>query len=493
MATSTTIITLEELEALTQAYEAAYVEQIRDTAPLLVRSVNDLSVVVDGVEKTLSLYSSTNSSQPQQMTGEAGPFSSTSTLIGKGKNAHYKVVAGVTIPETAFSKYVEKCLSCDGRFLFEFEMLPDGAFFLQLGNILDEIEGAIGALNKAFSPNTKLIEQLCAFLNMLGSIACPQDLIALAMAIQLMINRKMTYALQIKLNWWGLFGFAIKWFIETLSSLIDQLAQMLEAPLKCLLAALTAGLETVRAFDAAFTTASNTPNKAALAIDPKTQRVTFSLSGDSIFDTKYEEVAVAPPNVPTELVTGLERGTSIAAISAGGIRTVPDSAAAFDAIQNVAMAAIPNIYDLSLPEQLVLLNKTAIEEIEALRLKIQEALGSVKRLVSNNKILEIRLMLDIKFLMGIAGLLVYLGSLDSLSDLCRPENAPNLTKIIEDMTGAEDVQLVRSSTTNSKFDVSYSLNGKTNQTSIASCLAAREEAESAAKNLDALLRELSNG
>lgn len=295
-------ITLEELEALTQAYETAYVEKIRDTSPLLVRSVNDLSVIVDGIDKSLLLYTTTN--QPETLTSEAGPFSSTSTLIGKGKNAHYKVVAGVTIPETAFSKYVEKCLSCDGRFLFEFEMMPDGAFFLQLGQILDEIESAISALNKAFSPNTKLIEQLCAFLNMLGNIACPQDLIALAIALQLMINRKMTYALQIKLNWWGLFGFAIKWFIETLSSLIDQLAQMLEAPLKCLLAALTAGLETVRAFDNAFTTLSNVPNRAALNIDPKTQRVTFSLSGDNIFDTKYEEVTAVPDQTITNGISG---------------------------------------------------------------------------------------------------------------------------------------------------------------------------------------------
>lgn len=484
-------ITLEELEALTQAYETAYVEKIRDTSPLLVRSVNDLSVIVDGIDKSLLLYTTTN--QPETLTSEAGPFSSTSTLIGKGKNAHYKVVAGVTIPETAFSKYVEKCLSCDGRFLFEFEMMPDGAFFLQLGQILDEIESAISALNKAFSPNTKLIEQLCAFLNMLGNIACPQDLIALAIALQLMINRKMTYALQIKLNWWGLFGFAIKWFIETLSSLIDQLAQMLEAPLKCLLAALTAGLETVRAFDNAFTTLSNVPNRAALNIDPKTQRVTFSLSGDNIFDTKYEEVTAVPDQTITNGISG-GFATTQAAGSKANVSPNGPLSVAINSIEEgyaTALAAVPNIYDLSLPEQLVLLNKTAIEEIEALKMKIQEALGSVKRLVSNNKILDIKLMLDIKFLMQIAGLLVYLGSLDSLSDMCKMENAPNLTKIVEDMTGATDVAIVPSS--NSKFDISYSINGKTNQTSIASCLAAREEAESAAKNLDALLRELANG
>ena len=435
--------TLEELETLAQAYEEAYYTGRQEVGLFATKAVNDTDVLLYSVKSTLNLYGTQLSENNPDISNRNGAFYSEATMVSEGKKKNYKVVAGIEIPDTAFTKYIEQCFSCDGRIRFEFELMPDGAFFFQLTNILDEIEKSIGALIDSFTPNSDLLKDLCAFLNMLNNIACPQDLLNLALALSLLVNQKMSYLLKIRINWWGLFGFAIKWFLETLSALIEQLANMLAAPLECLLAALTSALQTLRSIDKAFQTVTDPSDPSSRPIvDIRAGKVILNFENNDMF---------------------------------GG---------------NSFTTEANTIYDLKLPEQIIALTKTVIAYIEALKKKILEGLESLTMIVRNNKILEIKAMLEIKFLTNIIALLIYIGSLDDIRDLCKEDTSKKkVEEIINKMTNSKDATVTPENNGKS-FAISYTdVSGVKQVVSMPSCLVAKQEADAAKMNLSKLLEE----
>lgn len=505
-------MSLESLEALATEYERQYLQATNDVNALSIRSVNDISVTVDSIRNVLNYYA--EASRPvDELSATSGPFYSKTSIVGKGNKTREKVIGGIKIPDTAFANYLEKCFSCEGRIRFQFEMMPSGQFFLQIENMLDEIERAIAALLNAFKPNEKFINELCALLNMLSNIACPQDLINLALALQLLITAKLSAFLSIKLNWWGLFGFAIKWFMDLLANLIEQLANILEAPLKCLRSAMIAGLETLRAFDKAFETLENdNSGNAVLKVDPITQRLQLKLSGEAFLFPEPREVPVAVydysssaamagilysgntaasealgSRAPAETMIGQSTGSVIGETLAKGVspssRSAPAAITAYESYLPVSLS------ELTLPEQILALTDESIAYIENLKLKILEALASVSLLVKKNKVLEIKTLVNIKFLTSIIALLIYLGQLDSLKDLCGSEGGnADIKKVLRQMLNADDVQVIGNG---KALDISYTVDGETKQTQIASCMTAKYEADQAMAQLANLLEEFS--
>lgn len=531
-------MSLEQLEALATEYERQYLEATGDINALAIRSVNDISLTVDSVKNVLDYY--IESSQPtDELTAKSGALYSKTSIVGKGRKSRQKVVAGIKIPDTAFANYLEKCFSCEGRIRFTFEMMPSGQFFAQLENILNEIERAIQSLLNAFKPNDKFIMELCALLNMLANIACPQDLIGLALALQMLISSQMSAFLSIKLNWWGLFGFAIKWFMDLLANLIEQLANMLEAPLKCLRSAMIAGLETLRAFDKAFETKENDGSgNAVIKLDPQTQRLAIKLSGNAfmfpdersypVANYQYDVAKAMTKSVviPTDYVSrGNETNGSFIGSQAanefylGSLKpneeipvgkyvnsgntiasTVSNapSRLAGPTVDGIIVGDVINsrntyqpvsLPELTLPEQILALTNESIEYIENLKVKILEALAGVSLIVKNNKVLEIKTLVNVKFLMSIISLLIYLGQLDNLKDICKTDGskAP-LEKVLKQILNSDDVKVIGNG---KNLDISYSVNGEVKQTQMASCLTAKYEADSAVERLNALLEEFS--
>ena len=512
-------MSLESLEALATEYERQYLQATNDVNALSIRSVNDISVTVDSIRNVLNYYS--EASRPvDELSATSGPFYSKTSIVGKGNKTREKIVGGIKIPETAFANYLEKCFSCEGRIRFQFEMMPSGQFFLQIEDMLDEIERAIAALLNAFKPNEKFINELCALLNMLSNIACPQDLINLALALQLLITAKLSAFLSIKLNWWGLFGFAIKWFMDLLSNLIEQLANILEAPLKCLRSAMIAGLETLRAFDKAFETLEkDNSGNAVIKVDPVTQRLQLKLTGEAFLFPEPVEVPVAVYDYSAiaamaGMVTGKAAGTEEPKAAKEPVSTrartpqeLQERLNAFEAApllkdssiqKNLSESTAITVYEsylpvslseLTLPEQILALTDESIAYIENLKLKILEALASVSLLVKKNKVLEIKTLVNIKFLTSIIALLIYLGQLDSLKDLCRTEGGnADIKKVLRQMLNADDVQVIGNG---KALDISYTVDGETKQTQIASCMTAKYEADQAMAQLANLLEEFS--
>ena len=502
-------MSLEQLEALATEYERQYLEATGDINALAIRSVNDISLTVDSVKSVLDYYA--DSSQPtDELTATSGALYSKTSIVGKGRKSRQKIVAGIKIPDTAFANYLEKCFSCEGRIRFTFEMMPSGQFFAQLENILNEIERAIQSLLDAFKPNDKFIMELCALLNMLANIACPQDLIGLALALQMLIASKMSAFLSIKLNWWGLFGFAIKWFMDLLATLIEQLANMLEAPLKCLRSAMIAGLETLRAFDKAFETKENDGSgNAVIKLDPQTQRLAIKLSGNAfmfpdersypVANYQYDVAKAMTKSVviPTDYVSrGNETnagfiGSQITNQSVSGnvVPAIVDGIIVGDVINSRNTYQPVSLPELTLPEQILALTNESIEYIENLKVKILEALAGVSLIVKNNKVLEIKTLVNVKFLMSIISLLIYLGQLDNLKDICKTDGskAP-LEKVLKQILNSDDVKVIGNG---KNLDISYSVNGEVKQTQMASCLTAKYDADSAMERLNALLEEFS--
>jgi hypothetical protein len=145
--------------------------------------------------------------------------------------------------------------------------------------------------------------------------------------------------------------------------------------------------------------------------------------------------------------------------------------------------------ELTLPEQILALTNESIEYIENLKVKIIEALAGVSLIVKNNKVLEIKTLVNVKFLMSIISLLIYLGQLDNLRDICKTDgsNAP-LEKVLKQILNSDDVKVIGNG---KNLDISYSVNGEVKQTQMASCLTAKYEADSAMARLNTLLEELS--
>lgn len=502
-------MSLEQLEALATEYERQYLEATGDINALAIRSVNDISLTVDSVKNVLDYY--VESSQPtDELTAKSGALYSKTSIVGKGRKSRQKVVAGVKIPDTAFANYLEKCFSCEGRIRFTFEMMPSGQFFIQLENILNEIERAIQSLLNSFKPNDKFITELCALLNMLTNIACPQDLIGLALALQMLIASQMSAFLTIKLNWWGLFGFAIKWFMDLLANLIEQLANMLEAPLKCLRSAMIAGLETLRAFDQAFETKENDGSgNAVIRLDPQTQRLAIKLSGNAFMFPEERSYPVAnyDYNVAKAMTKSLIMPTPYASkgnetngeligssaaqnlVTGNVIPSLVDDIIVGDVINSRNTYQPVALPELTLPEQMLALTNESIEYIENLKVKILEALNGVSLLVKNNKVLEIKTLVNVKFLMSIISLLIYLGQLDNLRDICKVDGShSSLEKVLGQILNTKDVKIIGNG---KNLDISYSVNDEVKQTQMATCLTAKYEAEAAMQRLTTLLEEFS--
>ena len=530
---------LEDLILISSEYEKSRVQNEQTTSGIETHSLNDCAVVVESFKKALDYYIAEQSfTGDEQNKNSYGPFYSETTIVGKGRKKRQKIIAGIEIKESAFSRYLEDCLGCEGRIRFEFEMMPGAEFFLRIEQIFDEIEKAINQLINAFKPNEKFIDQLCALIGILLNIHCPQDLINLALAIQLLLTQKLSLLLNIKINWWGLFGFAIKWFLDLLSNLIEQLANILEAPLKCLLSAMTAGLQVLRAFDAAFDTKDNINSlKSVLDITP-TGVVNINIEGNeyifpapkryAVTDPELIGAAMIPERLPAakERKTGeqlyqeyldaianeqnaktssddekiqsanqLEKGSNSSALDAKISNQVffreigMGISANAEQTQKATFIELPqpSILDMSLPEQIIVLTKQAIDYIESIKTKIQLALKNLNLIIKGNKILEIEILASVKFLTSIIALLLYLGQLENIKDICRDETSRNdIQNLIASVTGAENVVVKEK---NGDFSVSYEINGEEKESTIASCMTAKKQADEAKAKLENLLTQ----
>jgi len=134
------------------------------------------------------------------------------------------------------ANYIEDCLGCDLRLQFDWQLKPinllggiqgilDG-----IGDVLDQFENFIHPWS--------LLDGLCHLLDLLKGFCIP-DLITLLMSLKMLLKRYVSEAINIQLDWTVVLGPLLKAIIEGITSLLEQLAGVILAPLDCALDTLT--------------------------------------------------------------------------------------------------------------------------------------------------------------------------------------------------------------------------------------------------------------
>jgi hypothetical protein len=138
-------------------------------------------------------------------------------------------------PDNPVQNYVEDCLNCSLRLKFDWQLKPL-ALLAPIEAFLDTLNASLDKLKRRMDP-FKLLGDICEALNMLKGF-CPPDLILLLMALKLLLKRYLLGMLKIRIDWTLLLGPILKFIVEALTSLLEEILGIILAPLDCALNAL---------------------------------------------------------------------------------------------------------------------------------------------------------------------------------------------------------------------------------------------------------------
>lgn len=126
----------------------------------------------------------------------------------------------------------ERCFGCDLRFKFDFQMQPVN-LLANLDDLLGQIEGAIDFWDNYSNPYN-FLEDFCRLWDMFSETKiCIQDWIAILLAIQGLMAKYATMAINVSFDWTVLFGPLLKLILDAVAAMIEQIVQLLTAPIDC--------------------------------------------------------------------------------------------------------------------------------------------------------------------------------------------------------------------------------------------------------------------
>ena len=109
-------------------------------------------------------------------------------------------------------------------------------FLNELENALSDIEESIDSFMEQISPRS-FLKDFCPIFDLFDSDfrwLCGTDLMALMNAIQMVLARYMNQALSFQVNWTTLLGPLIKFIAESLTASMENIRDILIAPLDCI-------------------------------------------------------------------------------------------------------------------------------------------------------------------------------------------------------------------------------------------------------------------
>ena len=128
----------------------------------------------------------------------------------------------------------ENCFGCDLRLQFDFQLQPIN-LLLELDNLFDQISDILDFWREYADP-LNFLARICDFLDWWGDLSlCKQDLIAMLLALQALLAKYANLAISISLDWTLLFGPLLKFILDALSQLIEQVIQLISAPIDCII------------------------------------------------------------------------------------------------------------------------------------------------------------------------------------------------------------------------------------------------------------------
>lgn len=344
----------------------------------------------------------------------------------------------------ALSNYLEKCFNCSGRVNFQAQLLPDldiaGAFEDMLGTINTNLQ-----LLKDSLFSEKDLSQLCAMLQLLDGIVCPQDIMALILALKLLIKNYKSGLISIKLDWLSLFAPLIQGAIQLLTNFTNMLFGMIEAPLLCDLAVIQSNLSLLRTIDPVnFSTSKKDDSKLEIGftgVSSSLEVKSLSLAPEDL--KKAQEMYSPTPMIPTSINLN---------VSIGDLLSSPKG---------------QSFLDLSAPEKMFVAFIEAKNNIENTKLKILNLIKNLNGLVHKGKLLEINNISALLYLTDLVAFLIQIAKYapDGFKNLCE-KNPEKITEIIKQLYPDTQVQIEKAET---NLVLSLTKDDKTRTVNINSC------------------------
>lgn len=132
-------------------------------------------------------------------------------------------------------RYIRECLGCNLRFRFNWEFKPLD-LIPNLKAIFDKIKASLDAFRERLDP-MRALAGICNLLNAFRGFCIP-DIIAFILALKMLLKKYLTNSLKIKFDWTSLIGPLIRALSHAISSLLNNVAAFIVAPLECFQAVL---------------------------------------------------------------------------------------------------------------------------------------------------------------------------------------------------------------------------------------------------------------
>ena len=142
--------------------------------------------------------------------------------------------------------YFDDCWDCDLTAEFSWQIQPLN-LLLGFEDFLKDLEDIIDSIINSLNPMDMLVD-LCDFFDGF-SFVCIPDLIMLLLALNMLITKYVMMAISISFDWTMIIGPIIKWIVDAIAALIQQIMQIAVAPIDCAIGALRTVQELIDSAD----------------------------------------------------------------------------------------------------------------------------------------------------------------------------------------------------------------------------------------------------
>lgn len=138
---------------------------------------------------------------------------------------------GIDATTDDIAEDLERCFGCDLRPNFDFQIRPVN-FLAELMPLLDGIHDAIDQVLDALEP-LDVLSWLCDLGDLFKDGFCLADLIAMLLAWQMLLQKYFGQMLRIALNWTFIIAPLIKFIVDLVTALLEQIRRLIIAPIDC--------------------------------------------------------------------------------------------------------------------------------------------------------------------------------------------------------------------------------------------------------------------
>jgi hypothetical protein len=148
------------------------------------------------------------------------------------------------LPRDQAREWLKECLNCDLQLNFSWQVQPVNLLG-PIAKLLADIDKIIDKFADQLDP-TRLLKDLCSFFEGFRPF-CPPDILMLLLALKMLLRKYVMFGLDVRLDWTAVVGPLIKLIVDAIASLLEQIVQILVAPLDCMINALKAANSVLKA------------------------------------------------------------------------------------------------------------------------------------------------------------------------------------------------------------------------------------------------------